>query len=197
MLSAAKHLGGSGEVLRFAQDDPLKARKPVFPWSRSKKGKAMNTRLPNRRQFLETIGAVGAASLWVGAAGAAPGFLGDGADKLALNGGPPVRKTPHTGPYGPSSTTTWKNRNCWKCWSRNSPSAGRGAKSKVPAIRAGLCRAHRGQVRPGGDFGYHGPVYGAGRAADRPGRRGHSAGLDLVRRLRSIVLCGSCRSSPN
>lgn len=55
-----------------------------------------NHKLPNRRQFLETVGALSAATLLAGAATAR------GAEKLAIDGGSPVRKAAlHSRPYGP------------------------------------------------------------------------------------------------
>ncbi len=62
----------------------------------------MNERVANRREFLGTIGAVGAASLIAGSAVAAarPGAADEG--KLAIDGGTPVRSEPlHSAPYGP------------------------------------------------------------------------------------------------
>jgi 8-amino-3,8-dideoxy-alpha-D-manno-octulosonate transaminase len=62
----------------------------------------MNYRLRSRREFLETLGAAGAASLFAGVFGSPAAFAGEGAEKLAVKGGTPVRKTAlGTGPYGP------------------------------------------------------------------------------------------------
>ncbi len=63
----------------------------------------MNERVANRREFLETIGAVGAASVLAGsAAGAALPAVAADAGKLAMDGGEPVRKNMlHYQPYGP------------------------------------------------------------------------------------------------
>jgi len=55
--------------------------------------------MTNRREFLATVGAAGAASLIVGSAGTSRAA---GGAKLALEGGTPVRKSMlGTGPYGP------------------------------------------------------------------------------------------------
>jgi 8-amino-3,8-dideoxy-alpha-D-manno-octulosonate transaminase len=58
----------------------------------------------NRRNFLKTVGAVGAASI-LAEAGGGPRSLaaeGQGKEKLAIDGGTPVRKKPlHSQPYGP------------------------------------------------------------------------------------------------
>jgi 8-amino-3,8-dideoxy-alpha-D-manno-octulosonate transaminase len=64
--------------------------------------KTTNKRVSNRREFLETVSAVGAATLVAGAVGSAAGTA-EGADvKLAINGGTPVRKNPlHASSFGP------------------------------------------------------------------------------------------------
>ncbi len=62
----------------------------------------MNRAMTSRREFLETIGAVGAASILAGSGGARAGFAAEGKEKLAIEGGTPVRKSPlHSRPYGP------------------------------------------------------------------------------------------------
>ncbi len=52
----------------------------------------MNKSKKSRREFLATVGAAGAASI-VGSAGVAAGLAADGKEKLAIDGGTPVRKT--------------------------------------------------------------------------------------------------------
>lgn len=60
----------------------------------------MNASCCNRRLFLESIGTLGAAALLAGSA--VTTAAADGGEKLAVDGGTPVRKTPlRTGPYGP------------------------------------------------------------------------------------------------
>lgn len=54
----------------------------------------MNESKRNRRQFLETVGAVTTASIIVGTAGAGTSLGAAGKEKLAIDGGTPVRKTP-------------------------------------------------------------------------------------------------------
>ncbi|HID21119.1 MAG TPA: hypothetical protein EYP14_01780, partial [Planctomycetaceae bacterium] len=51
-------------------------------------------RKKNRREFLTRVGAVGAASLAAGSSGAMANLprKGKGAENLAINGGPPIRK---------------------------------------------------------------------------------------------------------
>ncbi|MDZ7620865.1 MAG: DegT/DnrJ/EryC1/StrS family aminotransferase [Patescibacteria group bacterium] len=62
----------------------------------------MSDRRANRREFLGTMGAVGAASTLIGASTAAGGFLAEKAEKLAIDGGVPVRTNAlGSGPYGP------------------------------------------------------------------------------------------------
>ena len=62
----------------------------------------MSERVANRREFLETLGAVGAASMMAGSvASAASPALAD-EKKLAVDGGTPVRSEPlHSAPFGP------------------------------------------------------------------------------------------------
>ena len=62
----------------------------------------MNSQETNRREFLATVGAVGAASILAGPIGASEGLAAEGKEKLALDGGTPVRKNMlGTGCYGP------------------------------------------------------------------------------------------------
>ena len=62
----------------------------------------MNERRGNRREFLETMGAVGAASAFMAAGTAQGGFRADKPEKLAIDGGTPVRSSRlGSGPYGP------------------------------------------------------------------------------------------------
>ncbi|NLX95326.1 MAG: DegT/DnrJ/EryC1/StrS family aminotransferase [Rhodopirellula sp.] len=61
----------------------------------------MTERKTNRREFLETMGAVGAASAVIGSGTALAGFLADKPEKLAIDGGTPVRSGGlGSGPYG-------------------------------------------------------------------------------------------------
>jgi 8-amino-3,8-dideoxy-alpha-D-manno-octulosonate transaminase len=58
--------------------------------------------MKNRREFLATVGAAGAASIVAGSVGSGASYGAEGAEKLAIDGGTPVRKTPlHSQPYGP------------------------------------------------------------------------------------------------
>ena len=62
----------------------------------------MPKELPNRREFLESVGALSAASLLTGALGSTTSHAAEGENKLAIDGGTPVRRPAlYTGPYGP------------------------------------------------------------------------------------------------
>jgi 8-amino-3,8-dideoxy-alpha-D-manno-octulosonate transaminase len=62
----------------------------------------MSKRATNRREFLETVGAVGAASILVGSTSTAASAATHPATKLAIDGGTPVRQEMlHSSPYGP------------------------------------------------------------------------------------------------
>ena len=50
--------------------------------------------MKNRREFLATVGAIGAGSILVGSGGARRSLAAEGRQKLAIEGGTPVRKTP-------------------------------------------------------------------------------------------------------
>lgn len=61
----------------------------------------MYTTVANRREFLQAVGALGAASMFAGA-DAASSAGAEGKEKLAIEGGKPVRSTPlHSRPFGP------------------------------------------------------------------------------------------------
>ena len=56
----------------------------------------------NRREFLATVGAAGAATMLVGSMGTGASLAAEGKEKLAIDGGTPVRKNPlGSGPFGP------------------------------------------------------------------------------------------------
>jgi len=62
----------------------------------------MNEPLKNRREFLATVGLAGAASIVTGSAGARATLAAETKDKLAIEGGTPVRKNMlQFRPYGP------------------------------------------------------------------------------------------------
>ena len=58
--------------------------------------------MKNRREFLATVGAAGAASIVAGSVGAGSALPLESREKLAIDGGTPVRKTQlRYQPYGP------------------------------------------------------------------------------------------------
>jgi len=58
--------------------------------------------MKNRREFLATVGAAGAGSMLVGSGGVRRSLAAEGGERLAIDGGTPVRKdTLHSRPYGP------------------------------------------------------------------------------------------------
>jgi len=62
----------------------------------------MNEPNQNRRDFLKTVGAVGAASVLAEAGASRPSLAAEAKEKLAIDGGTPVRKSGlHAQPYGP------------------------------------------------------------------------------------------------
>jgi 8-amino-3,8-dideoxy-alpha-D-manno-octulosonate transaminase len=62
----------------------------------------MNEPNQNRRDFLKTVGAVGAASILAESVASRPSLAADAKEKLAVDGGTPVRKNAlHSSPYGP------------------------------------------------------------------------------------------------
>ena len=62
----------------------------------------MNQPIKNRREFLATVGAAGAASILAGSDATPASLAAEGQQKLAIDGGTPVRKTPlGSRPYGP------------------------------------------------------------------------------------------------
>ena len=92
----------------------------------------MIRRLPSRREFLEAVGAMGTASVLAGMTGPAAGFAAEGADKLAVNGGAPVRKSPlNNGPYGTEFYDDVEKQQLMDVLESKSPFRWSAAKSKV------------------------------------------------------------------
>ncbi len=84
----------------------------------------------NRREFLETLGALGAASFLAGAPTARAGA--PAGEKLAIEGGSPVRKTPlHSAPYGPQFYDEAEKRELIEVLESRSPFRSRREGSKV------------------------------------------------------------------
>jgi 8-amino-3,8-dideoxy-alpha-D-manno-octulosonate transaminase len=84
-----------------------------------------------RRQFLQTIGALGAASIFPGP-GETQANSTDGREKLAMEGGMPVRKIPlHSRPYGPQFYDDVEKRELLDVLESKNPFRWWGGKSKV------------------------------------------------------------------
>jgi len=67
-----------------------------------RKGSPMNQPITNRREFLATMGAVGTASILAGSGPVRGSLAAEAPQKLAIDGGTPVRTTPlGSKPYGP------------------------------------------------------------------------------------------------
>ena len=74
----------------------------------------------------------GAASILAGSAGAAPGLAAEGKEKLAIDGGTPVRKTAlRSGPYGPQFYDDVEKQELLEVLESKSPFRWWGGKSKV------------------------------------------------------------------
>ena len=92
----------------------------------------MNHTASNRREFLQGMGALGAASLLAGAGERAAAYNAKGDNKLALDGGPPVRKTPlRSHPSGPQFYDDAEKKELLDVLESRSPFRWRGEGSKV------------------------------------------------------------------
>jgi len=88
--------------------------------------------MTNRRQFLTTVGAVGAGSILAGSGGPGRSLAAEGKEKLAIDGGTPVRKTPlRYRPYGPQFYDDVEKQELIDVLESKSPFRWRGGKSKV------------------------------------------------------------------
>jgi 8-amino-3,8-dideoxy-alpha-D-manno-octulosonate transaminase len=88
--------------------------------------------MKNRREFLATVGAAGAASMLVGTGGARRSLAAEGREKLAIEGGTPVRKTPlHYRPYGPQFYDDVEKRELLDVLASRSPFRWWGGNSKA------------------------------------------------------------------
>lgn len=92
----------------------------------------MNKPTKNRREFLATVGAAGAASLLAGSGAARRSFAAGGKEKLAIDGGTPVRKTQlHYRPYGPQFYDDVEKRELIDVLESKAPFRWRGPNSKA------------------------------------------------------------------
>jgi 8-amino-3,8-dideoxy-alpha-D-manno-octulosonate transaminase len=92
----------------------------------------MNENMTNRRHFLETVGALGAGALWTAAAGNQAAHAANAAEKLAVDGGTPVRKALlHSKPYGPQFYDDVEKNELIEVLESKQPFRWRGPDSKV------------------------------------------------------------------
>jgi 8-amino-3,8-dideoxy-alpha-D-manno-octulosonate transaminase len=88
--------------------------------------------MKNRREFLATVGVVGGASILAGANATRGAFAAEGAEKLAVDGGTPVRKnTLHSKPYGPQFYDEVEKRELIDVLESKAPFRWRGDESKA------------------------------------------------------------------
>lgn len=92
----------------------------------------MTEPMKNRREFLAAVGAAGAASVLVGSGGARVSLAGEAREKLAVDGGTPVRKTLLSSrPYGPQFYDDVEKQELLDVLASKSPFRWRGEGSKV------------------------------------------------------------------
>ncbi len=92
----------------------------------------MHDNMTNRRNFLETVGALGAGALLTGSAAAPSAHGADDAEKLAIDGGTPVRKEIlRSHPYGPQFYDDLEKKGLIEVLESKSPFRWRGPDSKV------------------------------------------------------------------
>jgi 8-amino-3,8-dideoxy-alpha-D-manno-octulosonate transaminase len=92
----------------------------------------MNQPIKNRREFLATVGAAGGASLLAGSGEARASLAAEGKEKLAIDGGTPVRKTTlGSRPYGPQFYDEVEERELVDVLKSRSPFRSRAEASKV------------------------------------------------------------------
>jgi 8-amino-3,8-dideoxy-alpha-D-manno-octulosonate transaminase len=92
----------------------------------------MNEQMKNRREFLATVGAASAASLVAGSARVLAGLAAEGKEKLAIEGGTPVRKNQlRYQHYGPQFYDDVEKRELLEVLQSKAPFRWRGGDSKV------------------------------------------------------------------
>lgn len=88
--------------------------------------------MKNRRDFLATVGAAGAASILVGSGGTGASLAAEGKEQLAVDGGTPVRKgLLSSRPYGPQFYDDVEKQELLEVLDSRYPFRWWGAKSKV------------------------------------------------------------------
>lgn len=92
----------------------------------------MSKPVTNRREFLGTVGAMGTASVLAGTLGSVTGFAAEPKEKLAIDGGKPVRENGlHYAPYGPQFFDDTEKNELIEVLESKSPFRWRGDESKV------------------------------------------------------------------
>ena len=92
----------------------------------------MNRPMKNRREFLTTVGAAGAASIVAGSTGAVASSAAGGKEKLAIDGGTPIRKTQLNYQfYGPQFYDDVEKQELLEVLASKQPFRGRKADSKA------------------------------------------------------------------
>jgi len=88
--------------------------------------------MKNRREFLTSVGALGAASILVGSGQTQGGLAAEGTEKLAIDGGTPIRKGQlHYRPYGPQFYDEVEKQELLDVLESRSPFRWRGGGSKA------------------------------------------------------------------
>ena len=88
--------------------------------------------MKNRREFLATVGAAGAATMLVGSMGTGASLAAEGKEQLAIDGGTPVRKNPlGSGPFGPQFYDDVEKKELLEALESGSPFRWRGPDSKA------------------------------------------------------------------
>jgi dTDP-4-amino-4,6-dideoxygalactose transaminase len=92
----------------------------------------MNKPIKNRREFLATVGAAGGASILMASTGSRESLAAEGKEKLAIDGGTPVRKNAlRSRPYGPQFYDDVEKQELIEVLESKSPFRWRGADSKA------------------------------------------------------------------
>jgi len=92
----------------------------------------MNRPMKNRREFLTTVGAAGAASIVAGSTEAVASLAAGGKEKLAIDGGTPIRKTQLNYQfYGPQFYDDVEKQELLEVLASKQPFRGRKADSKA------------------------------------------------------------------
>src|SRR5512137_2160660 len=100
-------------------------------FSRIRKDTVMSEVMKNRREFLATVGAAGAAAILAGSGEIRGNLAPEGTPRLAVDGGTPVRKRPLSSrPYGPEFYDDVERKELLDVLASKSPFRWRGPESK-------------------------------------------------------------------